>query len=181
MTAPSQDTYVRAEQESKLRPAYGGQCGKTLFENILKPVTDFKRKINLLEKDFDILSSSKSPLDLEKLSIWIGNTKLNSAQWKNLHQLFGKKLSFSTAYQAQTNGLASRMIQTLEDMVRETCEYGLEFGYCDGFPQDWCTLLPELELAYKNFIHDITNQTPSILEKEWNSRLPQDYLRKDLV
>ncbi|MBW0582398.1 hypothetical protein O181_122113, partial [Austropuccinia psidii MF-1] len=38
--------------------------------------------------------------------------------WKNLHQLFGAKLSFSTAYHPQTDGLAERMIQTSEDMVR---------------------------------------------------------------
>ncbi|MBW0565668.1 hypothetical protein O181_105383, partial [Austropuccinia psidii MF-1] len=44
--------------------------------------------------------------------------KFTSALWKNLHQLFGKKLSFSTAYNPQTDGLAERMIQTLEDMVR---------------------------------------------------------------
>ncbi|MBW0539238.1 hypothetical protein O181_078953 [Austropuccinia psidii MF-1] len=44
--------------------------------------------------------------------------KLTSALWTNLHQLFGTKLSFSTAYLPQTDGLAERMIQTLEDMVR---------------------------------------------------------------
>ncbi|MBW0528545.1 hypothetical protein O181_068260 [Austropuccinia psidii MF-1] len=31
----------------------------------------------------------------------------------NLHNLFGTKLSFSTAYHPQTNGIAQRMIQTL--------------------------------------------------------------------
>ncbi|MBW0559456.1 hypothetical protein O181_099171 [Austropuccinia psidii MF-1] len=46
---------------------------------------------------------------------------------------------------------------------------------------DWCTLLPELELAYKTSIHASTNQTPAILEKVWNPKLPQDSLRKDLV
>ncbi|MBW0531137.1 hypothetical protein O181_070852 [Austropuccinia psidii MF-1] len=68
--------------------------------------------------------------------------------WTNLHQLFGKKLSFSTAYHPQTDGLAERMIQTLEDMKS---------------------------------IHASTNQTPSILEKGWNPKLPQDSLRKELA
>ncbi|MBW0537552.1 hypothetical protein O181_077267 [Austropuccinia psidii MF-1] len=36
-----------------------------------------------------------------------------SELWKNLHQIFGTKLSFSTAYHLQTDGLAERMIQTL--------------------------------------------------------------------
>ncbi|MBW0541554.1 hypothetical protein O181_081269 [Austropuccinia psidii MF-1] len=59
--------------------------------------------------------------------------KFNSALWKNLHQLFGAKLSFSTAYHQQTDGRAERMIQTLEDMVRRICAYGLEFKDCYGF------------------------------------------------
>ncbi|MBW0579326.1 hypothetical protein O181_119041 [Austropuccinia psidii MF-1] len=36
--------------------------------------------------------------------------KFTSALWTNLHQLFGTKLSFSTAYHPQTDGLAERMI-----------------------------------------------------------------------
>ncbi|MBW0538043.1 hypothetical protein O181_077758 [Austropuccinia psidii MF-1] len=75
--------------------------------------------------------------------------KFTSALWTNLHKIFWTKLSFSTAYHPQTDGLAERMIQNLEDMVRRFCAYGLEFKDCDGFTHDWCTILPELELAYK--------------------------------
>ncbi|MBW0484518.1 hypothetical protein O181_024233 [Austropuccinia psidii MF-1] len=107
--------------------------------------------------------------------------KLTSELWTNIHQLYGTKLSFSTAYHPQTDGLAERMIQTLEDMVRRFCAYCLELKDCDGFTHDWCTLLPELELEYKTLIHASTNQTPSILEKVWNPKLPQDSLRKDLI
>ncbi|MBW0495491.1 hypothetical protein O181_035206 [Austropuccinia psidii MF-1] len=75
-----------------------------------------------------------------------------SAIWKNLYQLFGKELSFSTAYHPQTDGMVERMIQTLEDMVRRFCAYHLEFKAWDGFTHYWCTLLPELELAYQTSI-----------------------------
>ncbi|MBW0512684.1 hypothetical protein O181_052399 [Austropuccinia psidii MF-1] len=51
--------------------------------------------------------------------------KFISALWTNLHRLFGTKLSFSTAYHTQTDGLAERMIQNLEDMIRIFCAYGL--------------------------------------------------------
>ncbi|MBW0578819.1 hypothetical protein O181_118534, partial [Austropuccinia psidii MF-1] len=108
-------------------------------------------------------------------------SKFPSAQWTNLHQFFGTKLSFSTAYHPQTDGLAESMIQTLEDMVGRFCAYGLEFNDCDGFTNDWCTLLPALELAYKTSIHASTKQTPAILEKGWNPKLPQDSLRKYLL
>ncbi|MBW0544304.1 hypothetical protein O181_084019 [Austropuccinia psidii MF-1] len=78
--------------------------------------------------------------------------KFTSALWKNLHNLFRTKLSFSTAYHPQTNGLAEKMIQTLEHMIRRFCAYGLEFKYSYGFTHDWCTLIPALELAYKTSI-----------------------------
>ncbi|MBW0518630.1 hypothetical protein O181_058345 [Austropuccinia psidii MF-1] len=51
--------------------------------------------------------------------------KFTPELWTNLHNLFGTKLSFSTSYHPQTDGLAERMIQTLEDMIRRFCAYGL--------------------------------------------------------
>ncbi|MBW0578634.1 hypothetical protein O181_118349 [Austropuccinia psidii MF-1] len=107
--------------------------------------------------------------------------EFTSSLWSNLHQLFGTKLSFSTAYHPKTDGLAKRMIQTLEDIIRRFCAYGLELKDCDEFTHDWCTLLPALELAYKTSIHTSTNQTHAILEKGWNPKLPQDSFRTDLV
>ncbi|MBW0564004.1 hypothetical protein O181_103719 [Austropuccinia psidii MF-1] len=41
-----------------------------------------------------------------------------SALWTNLHMLLGTKLSFSTEYHPKTDGLAERIIQTLEEMIR---------------------------------------------------------------
>ncbi|MBW0563395.1 hypothetical protein O181_103110 [Austropuccinia psidii MF-1] len=81
----------------------------------------------------------------------ISNTdpKFTSALWTNLHDLFVTKLSFSTAYHPQTAGLSERMIQTLRDMIRRFCAYGLEFKDSDGVTNYWCTSIPALELAYK--------------------------------
>ncbi|MBW0532146.1 hypothetical protein O181_071861 [Austropuccinia psidii MF-1] len=107
--------------------------------------------------------------------------KFTLALWKNLHNLFGTKLSFSTAYHPQTDGLAERMIQALEDMIRRFCAYGLESKYSNFFTHDWCTLIPALELAYKTSIHSSTGKIPAMLEKGWNPRLPSDTLKKDLV
>ncbi|MBW0569489.1 hypothetical protein O181_109204 [Austropuccinia psidii MF-1] len=107
--------------------------------------------------------------------------KFTSALWTNLHKLLGTKLSFSTAYHPQTDGLAEKMIQTLEDMIRRFCAYGLEFKASYGFTQDWCTLIPALELAYKTSIHASTGKNPAMLEKGWNPKLPVYTLKKDLV
>ncbi|MBW0525768.1 hypothetical protein O181_065483 [Austropuccinia psidii MF-1] len=89
------------------------------------------------------------------------DSEIKSALWNNLHRLFGTKLLFSTAYHPQTDGLAERMIQTLEDMIRRFCADGLEFKDSDGFSHD-C-------------------QTTAILEKGWNPRLTADTLRNDLI
>ncbi|MBW0539657.1 hypothetical protein O181_079372 [Austropuccinia psidii MF-1] len=120
-----------------------------------------------------------APLIWNRVVSWMGiftniisdrDPKFASALWANIQQLFGTKLYFSTAYHSQTDGLAERMIQTLEDMVRRFCAYGLEFKDFDGFTHDWCTLFLALELAYKTSIHASTNKTPAILEKGWNHK-----------
>ncbi|MBW0564712.1 hypothetical protein O181_104427 [Austropuccinia psidii MF-1] len=107
--------------------------------------------------------------------------KFTSSLWTYLHRLFWTKLSFSTAYHPQTDGLAERMTQTLEDIIRRSCAYGLEFKDSDGFTHDWCTLIHALELKYKTSVHSSTGQTPAMLEKGWNPRLPADTLRKGLI
>ncbi|MBW0560607.1 hypothetical protein O181_100322 [Austropuccinia psidii MF-1] len=91
--------------------------------------------------------------------------KFKSALWTNIHRLFGTKLSFSTAYHPQTDGLAERIIQTLDDMIRRFCAYGLEFKDSDGFTHDCFTLITALELAYTTSVHSSTGQTPAMLEK----------------
>ncbi|MBW0561284.1 hypothetical protein O181_100999 [Austropuccinia psidii MF-1] len=86
--------------------------------------------------------------------------KFKSALWINLHRSFGTNLVFSTAYHPQTDGLAERMIKTLEDLIRRLWAYVLELKDSDGFPHDWFTLIPELELAYRTSVHSSTGQTP---------------------
>ncbi|MBW0529602.1 hypothetical protein O181_069317 [Austropuccinia psidii MF-1] len=73
------------------------------------------------------------------------------------------------------------MIQTLEDMIRRLCAYGLEFKDSDGFTHDWCTLIPALEVKYQTSDHSSTGHTPAMLEKGWNPRLAAATLRKDLI
>ncbi|MBW0498386.1 hypothetical protein O181_038101 [Austropuccinia psidii MF-1] len=78
-----------------------------------------------------------------------GDPKFTSALWTNLHNFFWTKLSFSKAYHPQTDGLEEIVIQTLKDIIRRFCAYGLEFKGSDGFTHDWCTLIPDFALEYK--------------------------------
>ncbi|MBW0540929.1 hypothetical protein O181_080644 [Austropuccinia psidii MF-1] len=73
------------------------------------------------------------------------------------------------------------MIQTLEDMIRRFCAYGLEFKHSYDFTHYWYTLIQALELVYKTFIHASTGKTPVMLAKGWNPNLSVDTLKKDLV
>ncbi|MBW0513277.1 hypothetical protein O181_052992 [Austropuccinia psidii MF-1] len=66
------------------------------------------------------------------------------------------ELPFSTAYHPETDGMAERMIQTLEDMIKRFCAYELEFKDLDGFTHEWCTLIPALDLAYKTSVYSST-------------------------
>ncbi|MBW0534166.1 hypothetical protein O181_073881 [Austropuccinia psidii MF-1] len=77
--------------------------------------------------------------------------KFTSELWKNLNQFSGTLLSFSTAYHPQTVGLAEKNDPN--------------FG----------------KRVYKKSICENTYNTPPIIEKGWNARLPQDSLRKNLV
>ncbi|MBW0519702.1 hypothetical protein O181_059417 [Austropuccinia psidii MF-1] len=164
--------------------------GDRSYNACLVIVERFSKTLIFLPCHKDDIAMDTALLIWNRVVSWTGiltiiiidrDPKFTSALWTNLHQTFCTKLSFSTAYHPQTDGLAERIIQTLEDMVRRLCAYGLEFKDCDGFTRDWCILLPALELAYKTSIHASTNQTPAILEKGWNPRLPQDSLRSNLV
>ncbi|MBW0571287.1 hypothetical protein O181_111002 [Austropuccinia psidii MF-1] len=150
------------------------QGGDKSYNSFLVIVYRFSKNPIFLPCCKDDTSMDTALLIWNKVISWIGiftniisdrDPKLTSELWTKLHQLFGTKLSFSTAYHPKTDGLSERMIQTLEDMVRRFCAHGLEFEDCDGFTHDCFTIFPALELAYKTSIHASTNQTPAILLK----------------
>ncbi|MBW0516099.1 hypothetical protein O181_055814 [Austropuccinia psidii MF-1] len=95
--------------------------------------------------------------------------------------MLGTKLAFSTSYHPQTDGLAERMIKTMEDILRRFCAYGMEYKYHEGYTHDWVTLLPAVQLAYNTIQHSTTGKTPSLVEKGWNTLFPVDHLRENLL
>ncbi|MBW0492317.1 hypothetical protein O181_032032 [Austropuccinia psidii MF-1] len=68
--------------------------------------------------------------------------KFTSEFWTKWYYMLGTKLAFSTAYHSQTDGLAERMIQTMENILRRFCSYGIEYNDHEGYTHDWVTLLP---------------------------------------
>ncbi|MBW0579113.1 hypothetical protein O181_118828 [Austropuccinia psidii MF-1] len=97
-----------------------------------------------------------STCGVPKIIISDRDPKLTSEFWTNLYYMFGTKLAFSTPYHPQTDGLAEGMIQTMEDILRRFCTYGMEYKDHEG-------------------------KIPALVEKGWNPLLPVDHLKKNLL
>ncbi|MBW0571197.1 hypothetical protein O181_110912 [Austropuccinia psidii MF-1] len=109
----------------------------------------------------NIISTSGVP----KIIISDRNPKFTSEFWTNLYDMLGTKLAFSTSYHPQTDGLAERMIQKIEDILRRFCAYGMEYKDHEGYTNDWVTLPPAVQLAYNTSQHSTTGKTPALVEK----------------
>ncbi|MBW0483520.1 hypothetical protein O181_023235 [Austropuccinia psidii MF-1] len=73
------------------------------------------------------------------------------------------------------------MIQTMEEIIRRLCAYGMEYKDHKGYTHDWVTLLPEVQLAYNTSQHSTTGNSLSLVERGWNPLLPVDHLKKNLL
>ncbi|MBW0470088.1 hypothetical protein O181_009803 [Austropuccinia psidii MF-1] len=116
-----------------------------------------------------------------KIIISDRDAKFTSDVWSNLYDILGTKLAFSTAYYPQTDGLAKRMIQPMEDILRRFCAYGIEYKDHEGYTHDWVTLLPEVQQSYSTSQNSDTRKSPSLVEKGWNPLFPVDNLKKNLL
>ncbi|MBW0467973.1 hypothetical protein O181_007688 [Austropuccinia psidii MF-1] len=88
-----------------------------------------------------------STCEVLKFFISDRDPKFTSEFWTNLFGILGTKPSFSTTYHPKTDALAGRMIQTMEDIIRRFCAYGMEYKDHEGYTHDWVTLLPAVQLA----------------------------------
>ncbi|MBW0584194.1 hypothetical protein O181_123909 [Austropuccinia psidii MF-1] len=122
-----------------------------------------------------------STCGVPKIIISDREPKFTSEFWTNLYDIVGTKLAFYTPLHPQTDGLAERMIQTMEDILRRFCTYGMEYKDQERYTNYWVTLLPAFQLAYHTGQHSTTGKTPAVVEKGWNPLLPVDHLKNNLV
>ncbi|MBW0461829.1 hypothetical protein O181_001544 [Austropuccinia psidii MF-1] len=106
-----------------------------------------------------------STCGVPKIIISYRDPKFTSEFWNNLYYMLGAKLAFYSAYHPQTDGLAERMIQTMEDIIRKFCAYGMEYKDHEGYTYHWFKLLSEIQLAYNTSQHSTTGKSPSLVEK----------------
>ena len=106
--------------------------------------------------------------------------KFTSEFWTSLMRICGCDLKLSTAHHPQTDGLAERTIQTMEDLVRRYCAFGILYKDSEGCTHDWVSLLPGLEFAYNSTIHASTGRTPFELERGYIPQNPRLLTNKKL-
>ncbi|MBW0563946.1 hypothetical protein O181_103661 [Austropuccinia psidii MF-1] len=125
--------------------------GKENFNACLIIVDRFSKSVRCLpfhvedtEMDTALLfwNNMISTCGVPKIIISDRDPKFISEFWTNLYDMMGTKLAFYTAYHPQTDGLAERMIQTMEDVLRRFCSYGMEYKDHEGYNHYWVTLLP---------------------------------------
>ncbi|MBW0493818.1 hypothetical protein O181_033533 [Austropuccinia psidii MF-1] len=97
-------------------------------------------------------------VDIYSKNVSDRDQKLTSAFLTNLYYILSAKLAFSTAYHPQTDGLAERTIQTMEEIIRRFCAYGMEYKDHEGYTHDWVTLVPAVQLAYNTSQHSTTGR-----------------------
>ncbi|MBW0593174.1 hypothetical protein O181_132889, partial [Austropuccinia psidii MF-1] len=122
-----------------------------------------------------------STCGVPKIIISDRDPKFTSEFWTNLYDILETKLSFSTAYHPQTDGLSERLIQTVEDILRRFFAYGMEYKDHEGYTHDWVTLLPAVQLDYKTSKHSTTRKAPALAEKGWNTLFTVDHLKKNCL
>ncbi|MBW0500245.1 hypothetical protein O181_039960 [Austropuccinia psidii MF-1] len=138
-------------------------------------------KDTAIDKVFLFWNKSISTCGIHKPIMSDRDPEFTSEIWTNFYEMLGTKLAFSTAYHPQTDGLAERMIQKIEDIIRGFCEYGVEYKDHEGFTHDGVTLLPPVQLAHNTSQNFTTGKSPSLVEKGWNPLLPVDHLNKSLL
>ncbi|MBW0483394.1 hypothetical protein O181_023109 [Austropuccinia psidii MF-1] len=122
-----------------------------------------------------------STCGVPKIIISDRDPKFTSEFWTNIYEMLGTKLTFSTDYHPQTDGLAERMIQTMEEILGRFFAYAMEYKDHEGYTHEWVTLLPEVQLANNTSQHSTTGKTPSLIEKGWNPILSVDHLKNNLL
>ncbi|MBW0477509.1 hypothetical protein O181_017224 [Austropuccinia psidii MF-1] len=71
----------------------------------------------------NIISTSGVP----RIIISDRDPKFRSEIWTNLYDMLGAKLAFSKEYHPQKDRMGERIIQTMEDIIRRFCAYGMEY------------------------------------------------------
>ncbi|MBW0569394.1 hypothetical protein O181_109109 [Austropuccinia psidii MF-1] len=160
--------YINTCERSKRQIEKMGRRGKENYNALLIMVDRFSKSMRCLPFHKEDTAMDTALLfwnniiytcGVPKIIISDRDPKFTSQFWTNLYDMLGTILAFSTAYHPQTDGLAERMIQTMEEILRRF----------------------SVQLAYNTSQHSSTGKTPALVEKGCNALLPVDHLKKNLL
>ncbi|MBW0480592.1 hypothetical protein O181_020307 [Austropuccinia psidii MF-1] len=127
--------------------------GKENFNSFLVIVDRYSKSVRFLpchkedtamDTALLFLNNIISTCGVPKIIISYRDPKFTSEFWNNLYDILGAKLLFSTAYHPQTDGLAERMIQTIENIIGRFCSYDMEYKDHEGYTHYWVTIWKEI-------------------------------------
>jgi hypothetical protein len=95
------------------------------------------------------------------------DARFTSLFWRSLFDLFGTKISLSTAFHPQSDGQTERTNRTLEEMLR---------AYVSPRQDEWDKFLPAVEFAYNNSTQASTKFSPFYLVNGQHPRTPSDFI-----
>ena len=93
------------------------------------------------------------------------DARFTSRFWKALMTMLGTKQDLSSAFHPQTDGQTERVNRTLEQMLRM---------FVAPSQDDWDELLPAVEFACNNAVHDSTGEKPFVLNCGQHPLTPLD-------
>jgi transposase InsO family protein len=79
------------------------------------------------------------------------DSRFTSAVWREFLKVSGIRPRMSTAFHPQTDGQTERLNQTIEAYLRAFVSYEQD---------EWVSLLPMAEFAYKNSTTNVTDMSP---------------------
>ncbi|MBW0467677.1 hypothetical protein O181_007392 [Austropuccinia psidii MF-1] len=110
--------------------------GKKIFNSLLVIVDRYSKIVRCLpyHKDNTAMHTALlfcnniiSKCGVPKIIINDRYQELIPESWTNLYDILGTELTFSTPYHPQTDSLAERIIQKMEDIIGRFCAYGMEY------------------------------------------------------
>ncbi|MBW0556356.1 hypothetical protein O181_096071 [Austropuccinia psidii MF-1] len=134
-----------------------------------------------MDTAFLFLKNLIATCGVPKIVISDRHPKLKSEFWTNLYDMLVIKLAFYTAHHPPTDGLAERMIQKMEEIIKRFCAYAMAYEDHEGYTHDWVTILSEVQLDYNTSQHSTTRKSPSLVEKGWKPLLTVIHLKRNLL
>lgn len=146
------------------------------LDMVLIAVDKFSRRVHYIPTHRNVSAEDTARLfmrdvvrlhGLPQVIISDRDSKFTSDFWRALFKRLGVKIALSTANHPQTDGQSESAVKTLKVMLRSYVNYKQD---------NWCDLLPALELAYNRSTNPSTGYSRFELDCGWQPRVPQDVL-----